>query len=94
MAFRRSLLEKALPIPLNVPMHDIWLGMLAEWYGRPCFHPQPLVAYRRHDATVSTAGAPSNRSFWKKLESRYQLLRCLLLRISQTRFDNGMVGHN
>jgi len=85
MAFRRSLLEKALPIPPHVPMHDIWLGMLAEWYGHPCFHPEQLVAYRRHDATVSTAGSRSSYSFWQKIKFRYHILFCLGQRIVRHR---------
>lgn len=85
MAFRRSLLEKALPIPLSVPMHDIWLGILAEWYGRPYFYPKPLMAYRRHGVNVSTTGTPSTRSLWQKLGSRYHLLLCLARRIAELR---------
>ena len=30
MAFRRDLLNIALPFPKNIPMHDMWLGLLAE----------------------------------------------------------------
>jgi glycosyltransferase involved in cell wall biosynthesis len=85
MAFRRSLLEKALPIPFNVPMHDIWLGMLAEWYGRPCFHPEPLVAYRRHDAASSTTAARSRSSLLQKIRFRYRLMLCLGQRIVRHR---------
>lgn len=83
MAFRRSLLEKALPIPSQVPMHDIWLGMLAEWYGRPCFHPEQLVAYRRHGAAASTTGGGSSNSLWQKIGLRCRLLLCLAYRILQ-----------
>lgn len=81
MAFRRSLLEKALPVPANVPMHDIWLGMLAEWYGHPYFHPEQLVAYRRHGASASTTSARSANSLWQKITLRYRLLVCLAQRI-------------
>lgn len=81
MAFRHSLLEKALPFPPHIPMHDIWLGMLAEWYGRPCFHSEQLVAYRRHGATASTTGAHSTNSFWQKIVLRCRLLFCLGRRI-------------
>lgn len=85
MALRRSLLEKALPIPSKVPMHDIWLGMLAEWYGTPCFHPEALVAYRRHGATVTKTGESSRYTLWQKIMFRYNLLDCLARRILERR---------
>lgn len=81
MAFRRSILERALPFPERIPMHDIWLGMLAEWYGKPCFHPKQLVAYRRHGSAVSTTGTDSRYSLWRKIAFRYNLLYCLLRRV-------------
>lgn len=81
MAFRRSLLEKAMPFPLQIPMHDMWLGMLAEWYGCPYFHSEPLMAYRRHAAVASTTGTRSVNSFWQKVVLRIRLLFCLVQRI-------------
>ena len=42
MAFRRSLLAKALPIPTGAPMHDIWLGLVAQTSGRVTFLPEVL----------------------------------------------------
>jgi len=81
MAFRRSLLEKALPLPANIPMHDIWLGILAEWYGAACFYPEPLVAYRRHGANATMTTGTSPHTFRKKIIFRYHLLRCLAQRI-------------
>lgn len=85
MAFRRSLLEKAMPFPSQIPMHDMWLGMLAEWYGHPYFHSKPLMAYRRHAAAASTTGARSANSFWQKVALRIRLLFCLVQRILQRR---------
>ena len=81
MAFRRSLLEKALPLPANIPMHDIWLGMLVEWYGTPHFYPEPLVAYRRHGTNATMTGGTSPHTFRKKIMFRYHLLHCLAQRI-------------
>lgn len=85
MAFRRSLLEKALPLPPNVPMHDIWFGMLAEWYGRPYFHPESLVAYRRHGANATMTGGRSPNMLWQKIGFRYNLLSCLVQRVVERR---------
>ena len=54
MAVRRSVLEKALPFPRNIPMHDIWLGLVGEVFCRPVFIDNKLVLYRRHEHTVTT----------------------------------------
>ena len=48
MAIRRELLSLALPFPPQLPMHDMWLGLLAERAGEVRFIPDRLTAYRRH----------------------------------------------
>lgn len=49
MAFRRELLNKALPIPAKIEMHDQWLGILNDFYYRKSyFYHKPLLYYRRH----------------------------------------------
>lgn len=53
MSFRRSMLPVFLPIPRDVPMHDIWFGLLNEIYGKTHFIDEPLVAYRRHDGNAT-----------------------------------------
>ena len=49
MAFTRKILNAAVPLPQNVPMHDWWLGMVAEIVGTTVFCPEKLVRYRRHE---------------------------------------------
>lgn len=53
MAFRRAVLEYALPFPSSVPMHDMWIGTLNEMYGKTMFYNEPLVLYRRHGSNAS-----------------------------------------
>lgn len=53
MAFRRELLADILPIPLAVPMHDMWIGALASLHGRVAYVDRPLMQYRRHGGNVS-----------------------------------------
>ena len=53
LSFRRIMLRRFLPIPHDVPMHDIWFGLLNEIYGETCFIDEPLVAYRRHRSNAS-----------------------------------------
>jgi glycosyltransferase involved in cell wall biosynthesis len=48
LAFTRELLALSLPFPPNIPMHDMWLGILAEIFGEVEFVTEPTYLYRRH----------------------------------------------
>lgn len=48
----RPLLEMALPIPKEAPMHDWWLALCAAAAGRIACVPRPLVVYRQHASNV------------------------------------------
>jgi glycosyltransferase involved in cell wall biosynthesis len=77
MAFRRELLEDILPIPAEVPMHDMWIGALAALRGRVAYIDRPLMQYRRHGANVS----PEQRaSIGQMLAWRWRLLSLLVAR--------------
>ena len=58
MAFNRLLLDRALPFPKNLPMHDLWIGLLAHKNKRVGFIPTPLIGYRRHGNNVTTGKSP------------------------------------
>lgn len=80
LAFRRSMLDHFLPIPKDVPMHDIWFGLINDIYGKTHFIDQPLIAYRRHESNVSpSVGA----SFVQKVVWRWRLIKNLLLHVIQ-----------
>jgi glycosyltransferase involved in cell wall biosynthesis len=81
MAFRRELLERALPMPDNIPMHDMWLGLIAELKGNTCFLPAPYLLYRRHNATFSQSAGKSKYSFGRKIQFRLVLGWNILLRM-------------
>lgn len=77
LAFRRTLLEQVLPIPPDVPMHDMWIGALAACSGRVAYVDRPLMSYRRHAANVSPGrrqGLPT------MLRWRWRLLKNVVLR--------------
>ena len=80
MAFKRSVLKKALPFPPHTPMHDGWLGLVAELYFKPCFIQEKLVMYRRHDRNMSTTGEKSTNSLLTKIKIRTILLLNLVRR--------------
>ena len=76
MAFRSSLKEKILPIPKDVPMHDMWIGLLAG--NHVGFIKEPLTLYRRHDFNASQI---ETQSKWKqKISWRVHLLKALIQR--------------
>ncbi|MHB1145456.1 MAG: glycosyltransferase family 2 protein [Thiobacillus sp.] len=70
MAFRRELLNYALPFPQGIPMHDMWLGLIAETQGSVSFLPKPLSLYRRHICSASDAAGRSSASIGKMLADR------------------------
>ena len=53
MAFKREVIELALPFPKGLPMHDQWLGLLAEKLGDISYIDSPQILYRRHEQTVT-----------------------------------------
>jgi glycosyltransferase involved in cell wall biosynthesis len=81
MAFRRVLLDFALPFPPTKEIgHDIWLGLVGEMVGEVKFIHEPLILYRRHDATVTPHGiGKSSRSLTIKLWSRVIVLKFILV---------------
>jgi hypothetical protein len=53
LAFRRDLLDLALPFPKNLPMHDWWLGLLAERLAGVETVRTPLILHRRHGGNAN-----------------------------------------
>jgi len=81
MAFHRSLLSDAMPMPASVPMHDMWLGLIAETKGKVCFLPKPLLRYRRHGGNASPTAGKSDFSLYRKISYRVTLCYLLLCRV-------------
>ena len=77
MAFKKSLLDLALPFPKDIPMHDIWLGFVAGLGFKVKFIDERLVKYRRHEENKTTASEPSSNGIWKMLLLRFNLIRYL-----------------
>jgi len=53
IAFDSSLKKYILPIPNNIEMHDQWIGIISEKYGKNCFIEDELIKYRRHNDNAS-----------------------------------------
>jgi glycosyltransferase involved in cell wall biosynthesis len=81
MAFNRIILARALPFPVDIPMHDVWLGMIAELHGKTFFCNDRLTFYRKHDANFSpTVLGKSSYKLSRQVKFRYKLLKELLMR--------------
>ncbi|MGN0142788.1 MAG: glycosyltransferase [Roseburia sp.] len=79
MAFRRELLEAALPIPEDIEMHDQWIGVLNDVQGgKTCFIPDRLLYYRRHGENESSL---THYGFGRMLSNRLHFIRQLRRRI-------------
>lgn len=57
-AFRRNLLDVALPFPSSA-LHDEWLGVMAAATGRLVLLDVPTIKYRQHDRNVAGMPVPS-----------------------------------
>ena len=69
MAFRAELKKLILPIPEKVPMHDMWIGLLADRQKKVQFITAPLVLYRRHALNASEIATTSSR--WQQFKWRF-----------------------
>lgn len=81
MAFRRELLARALPFPAGIPMHDTWLGLVANATGRVRFIDQPTLLYRRHGTNASPTGGRSHYGRLAQTTHRLLFAYSLLARL-------------
>ncbi len=66
MALTRPLLQKALPFPKGIPMHDAWIGLLADADGGMEFVSECTFRHRRHDANTSgLRWQPARQVSWR-----------------------------
>ena len=74
MAFKRCVLDAALPFPPKILSHDHWIGYVAEIIGKVKYIEQPLMYYRIHDHNVS-GDSRSPFSFWFKISYRLYMIK-------------------
>ncbi|MBQ8029100.1 MAG: glycosyltransferase family 2 protein [Clostridia bacterium] len=79
MAFDRKLLKKIMPIPRHIPMHDQWIGLMGEIYGKVTLIDTPLIYYRVHGDNVTAGKKESSLS--QKLRWRRYITRRLVSRV-------------
>lgn len=81
MAFRREVLNIALPFPSKIAMHDIWLGLCASTFFSTVFIPNKLICYRRHGNNASVTAEASNLPWTYRIYYRLYFLYQLIKRI-------------
>lgn len=87
-AFRRDVLDKALPFPYDCIMHDAWIGLVAHIICKSTyFESCSLMAYRRYDGNVSAARGKSTNPFLFRIWYRFKLFMQLGLRWWQIHRD-------
>ena len=84
MAFKRKVLNKAVPFPSRIIMHDQWLGLVAELDFHVAFISDKLVWHRRHELNASTTFYKSKYDIIDKFSHRIQLAWSL----AETRYEN------
>ena len=63
MAFNKRILRKAMPFPKSLPMHDMWIGLISELYGKSFFCDATLIKYRRHSDSVTGSSILTGSGF-------------------------------
>ena len=91
MTIRASIKPYILPFPENIPMHDIWIGMVCEVLGKISFSPEVVMNYRRH-ADNQTPLQGSNLLYI--IRKRYTLVKLLFTRILLIYFTTLFRGTN
>lgn len=75
MAFDRKYINKIIPIPNDIEMHDQWIGIIIDKFGKSYFLDEKLIKYRRHKENVSVI---QHYPFKKMLKNRIVLIKNLL----------------
>ena len=70
MAFKSEFKKYILPIPKNIEMHDQWIGLCCEKFGKVCFVKNKLIYYRRHENTATNF---KHNSFLRMLRNRINI---------------------
>jgi len=86
LAFKRKVLDIAMPFPPGIaiyPMHDIWIGFVADCFFSTYFIDAPLMLYRRHQHNISTASNKSPFSFLRKMDFRWRIAKYYPLILSR-----------
>ncbi len=77
MAFRKKMIKYFLPFPSDIPMHDIWMGIVNATYGKTYYINEPLIQYRLHGNNASR-GPINHADIKQMIVWRYLLIKNLI----------------
>jgi glycosyltransferase involved in cell wall biosynthesis len=80
LAVRQPMLKYFLPFPKDIPMHDMWIGLVNEIYGQTLYIDKPLLQYRRHSSNVTSENHAEIRQMIKWRYSLFKNLSMLILK--------------
>lgn len=72
--FNRKILEKSLPFPEKICLHDFWIGLVAEKFGKCFWNDTCLIQHRISDRNTSSGGRKSENSLLLKIRYRLNTL--------------------
>jgi glycosyltransferase involved in cell wall biosynthesis len=87
IAFTKKVLEEALPFPKKLILHDSWLGVVAESFGKVKFIDDQLMFYRRHNENASALEGKSTNSTLFKIRYRVVFFFQLIKKIFQIKLQ-------
>ncbi len=66
LAFSKDVKNLILPFPRNIPMHDVWIGIICDLYGNVFFDKRISLIYRRHGENFTRKKYSISRSItWR-----------------------------
>lgn len=83
LAFKRSLLKRILPFPKKLVLHDYWIGIMGESFGKFLFIDEALTQYRIHSYNTS-GNAQKTNSLWYKLSYRTYIMLHVFMRVMKS----------
>mgnify|MGYP004641977649 FL=1 len=72
--FNRKVLEKSLPFPEKICLHDFWIGLVAEKFGKCFWNDSCLIRHRISEQNTSSGGRKSENSLLLKIRYRLNTL--------------------
>ena len=87
LAVNRRALKYMLPFPTKIAMHDIWIGLCCEIFGKVCFFDENLILYRRHGANLSAASETSVFPYVYRINYRMIVLKEIIKRYIKIKFN-------
>lgn len=83
IAIKSTMRNYFLPFPEKIPGHDVWIGIVNEYYGKTYFISEPLIGYRRHDKNSSSM---HRKNLKQIITWRWELIKSLTTRVCQLSF--------